>query len=392
LIVAELDDSPIQVTARGAGRWTKGHPWIYASDVVRESGAPRIVVVADHRGKRLGQALYSPVSEIRLRLLDRDPDVAIDRGWWAGRIARALAQRDRIPATAYRVVHAEGDGLPSLIIDRYDRWVVAQLLSAGLESARGTVLDAITEVLAPAGVLFRNDAPVRRQEGLPEEVTLASGSVPQEIEIREGSVRYLVEPWVGQKTGAFLDHRPNRIRAAELALAGGTALDCFSYHGSFALHLARVARSVVALDTSGPALARGALNAARNGLSNIEWNEVDAFEGLRAYHRAGSRFDFIVVDPPAFAKTRAALPRAIRGYKDINLQALRLLTPGGLLLSASCSFHLRWPDFAAVIAAAAADSGRRVTVLERLSQGVDHPEIATIPETGYLKGVVLRAD
>lgn len=377
------------VTARGAERWEQGHPWIYASDVTVGPAEPGVVSVHDRRGKFLGQALFSPASEIRLRLLERT-ERPIDRHWWEQRLRAALARRTGIDATAYRVVHGEGDGLPSLIVDRYGRWVVAQLLSAGLETMRDRIVDALREVLAPEGILLRNDAPVRRHERLPEQVEPAFGSVPEEIEVREGGIRYLVAPWTGQKTGAFLDQRPNRIRAGELALEGGRALDCFAYHGSFALHLARKSGEVVALDTSAEALRRGARNAGLNGLTNIRWQEGDAFEVLRALERARARFDTVVVDPPAFAKARSTVPQALRGYREINLRAMRLLAPGGALVTASCSFHVRRAQFEEAIAAAARDSGRTLTLVEQLGQGIDHPEVVTIPETGYLKGMVLR--
>ena len=384
-------DSQAVVTRRGADRWVRGHPWIYASDVSSGPDAPGLVRVEDPRGKFIGQALCSPRSEIRLRLLERT-DRAVDTDWWLERLGRALARREGIDATAYRVVHGEGDGLPSLVVDRYDRWVVAQLLSAGLETMRGPIVEALTRVLQPAGVLLRNDVAVRRHEGLPETIELVHGSVPEEIEVREGSVRYLAAPWSGQKTGAYLDQRPNRFRAGELALPGGKALDCFAYHGSFALHLARRSASVLALDTSADALRRGAKNARLNRLDNIEWQEGDAFEALRAMARAKIRFDTIVVDPPAFAKSKSAVAQALTGYREINLRAMRLLAPSGVLLSASCSFHVHRPEFLEIIAEAARDSGRVLTLVEHLGQGVDHPEVVTSPETGYLKGVVLRAE
>jgi 23S rRNA (cytosine1962-C5)-methyltransferase len=382
---------PVRVSAKGADRWTHGHPWIYRTDVLVEGDVPGVVSVEDRRGKFLGQALYSPKSEIRLRLLEstRRP---VDAAWWRDRLAAALAGRAAIDATAYRVVHGEADALPSLIVDRYDRWVVAQLLSAGLETMRAEIVAALVEVLAPDGVLLRNDASVRRREGLPEEVVLAHGSVPEDIEIREGTVRYLAAPWHGQKTGAFLDQRENRTLAGELMRDQGTALDCFAYHGSFALHLAQRAGRVAALDASREALARGTENAVLNGITNIDWVEGDAFEALRAWERAGRRFDLVVVDPPAFAKTKAAVPQALRGYREINLRALRNLAPGGILLSASCSFHVRRPEFLQMLVEAAADSGRRVTLVRILGQPSDHPEVLTIPETGYLKGAVLRAE
>ena len=381
----------IRVSRRGAARWAAGHPWIYRSDARDAPAEPGLARVLDERGKLIGQALYSPASEIALRLLEPG-DRTVDAGWWRERIAAAHARRAGIDASAYRVVHAEGDGLPSLVVDRYDRWIVAQLLSAGLETMRGWILDAIEEVISPDGILLRNDVAVRRHERLPEAVELARGSVPEWVEVREGAIRYHAAPWTGQKTGAFLDQRPNRIRAAALTLPGGRALDCFAYHGSFALHLATRAGSVVALDVSDEALARGRENARLNGLENIEWQTGDAFEVLRAMDRARERFDLVVVDPPAFAKSRDAVPAAIRGYHEINRRAMRLVAPGGYLLTASCSYHVRRPDFEAMLARAAGDSGRRVVLAEWLAQGSDHPEVLTIPETGYLKGAILRIE
>ena len=382
----------VRVTKRGAERWAQGHPWIFASDVASEDAAPGVAVVSDHRGKAIGRALYSPASEIRLRLLDRRPEATIDRAWWRDRIGQALARRGVIDASAYRVVHGEGDGLPSLIVDRYDRWAVIQILSAGLETCRAEIVAAILEVLAPEGILARHDPGVRRRENLSQEVVLLHGTVPEDIRVREGPIEYLAAPWSGQKTGAFLDQRVNRLRAGQLMPAGGRGLDCFSYHGSFALHLARQARAVVAMDVSGDALARGEVNAKLNGFTNLSWLEADAFEGLRDLDRAKERFDVVVVDPPAFAKNKGSVPQALKGYKDINLRAMRLVGPGGHLVTASCSYHVRRPEFLAMLAEAAADSGRRVTMVEHLTQPADHPEVLTIPETGYLKGAILRIE
>lgn len=379
----------VRVADRGADRWRRGHPWIYRSDVEDDGGDAGLVRVADRRGRFLGQALWSPRSEIRLRLLERS-ERPVDAGWWRERLAAAIARRAGIDATACRLVHGEGDGLPSLVVDRYDRWLVVQLLSAGLEAQRALVLEALAALERPAGILLRNDASVRRHEGLPQAVELALGEVPREVEVREGPVRYLAAPWTGQKTGAFLDQRAARLRAGALARPGGQALDCFAYHGSFALHLATRAAHVTALDVSEEALARGRQHAGLNGLANIEWVAADAFDRLRQWERERRRFDTIVLDPPAFAKTRAAVPEALRGYKEVNLRAMRLLAPGGLLLTASCSFHVRRPEFLAMLADAAADSGRTIELVELLGQGEDHPEILTIPETGYLKGAVLR--
>jgi 23S rRNA (cytosine1962-C5)-methyltransferase len=380
----------VKVTPRGAERWVRGHPWIYRSEVLSAPDDPGLVRVEDSRGRFIGQALYSPKSEIQLRLLERGQE-AVDARWWQERFDRCAARRCHIDATAYRVVHGEGDALPSLIVDRYDRWLVVQILSAGLDVMRDLIVAGLIGALQPEGILLRNDVPVRRREGLPLEPTLIHGTVPQEVAVREGSLRYLAAPWVGQKTGAFLDQRPNRLLAGELMVPEGRGLDCFTYHGSFAIHLARRAGQVVALDSSPEALARGAANASLNELTNIEWREADAFEALREMERARERFDTIVLDPPAFAKSRASVPAALRGYREINLRAMRLLAPAGVLLTASCSFHVRLPQFLGMLTEAAGDSGRRLILERVLGQGEDHPEVLTIPETGYLKGAVVRA-
>ncbi len=381
----------VKVTARGAERWKQGHPWIYRSDVAEEPDKkPGIVSVTDRKGKFLGQALYSPSSEIRLRLLTRGEET-IAAAWWAERIAAAAGRRQGIDATAWRVVHAEGDGLPSLVIDKYGPFAVAQLLSAGLESAREEILDAIKTVLQPEGILLRNDAAVRRHEGLPAEVVLAAGEVPQVVEVVEDGVKYLAAPWGGQKTGAFLDQRENRLLVGQHTRAGGRALDLFAYHGSFALHLARHAKAVVAVDQSAEALARGAENARLNGIQNIEWREANTFDLLRELERRREQFDTIVLDPPAFAKTKANLERAVAGYKEINLRAMKVLAPGGVLFTSSCSYHVSRDVFNAMLTDAARDSGRRMQLLAATGAAGDHPELLNVPETGYLKGALLRA-
>jgi 23S rRNA (cytosine1962-C5)-methyltransferase len=383
---------PATVSARGAQRWTDGHPWIYRSDVIEPPDAPAgAVTVLDNRSRPLGIALWSPKSEISLRLLDTDVDAIIDAAWWHDRIERAIRRRDplRHQATAYRLVHGEGDALPSLVCDRYDRWLVVQLLSAGLDHYKDEILSALLDLTRADGVLARNDPPVRAREGLPRETTLLAGDVPREIEVEEHGVCYLAAPWTGQKTGAFLDQREARVRAA--SYARGHALDCFSYHGSFALHLARTADRVTAIDSSSAALTRAGENAQRNGLTNIERIEANAFDYLREQERDGAVFDMIVLDPPAFAKTKAALASALRGYHDINLRAMRLLAPGGFLYTASCSYHLTKPLFLEMVERAASDSGRRIALRELVGQPLDHPEVLTIPETGYIKGAILEA-
>ena len=381
----------VKVTARGAERWKQGHPWIYRSDVAEEPDKkPGIVPVTDRKGKFLGQALYSPSSEIRLRLLTRGNE-SIDAQWWTARISAAAARRNGIAASAWRVVHAEADGLPSLIIDKYGPWIVAQLLSAGLETARAEVLAGITVALAPEGILLRNDAAVRRHEGLLSEVLLAFGQVPEVVEVVEDGLKYLAAPWSGQKTGAFLDQRENRALVGQHTRAGGRALDLFTYHGSFALHLARKAKEVVAVDQSTEALARGAENAGLNGINNIDWREGNAFDLVRELERRREQFDTIVVDPPAFAKTKANLERAVAGYKEINLRAMKILAPDGVLFTSSCSYHVSRDVFNAMLVDAARDSGRRMQFIAATGAAADHPELLNVPETGYLKGVLLRA-
>lgn len=379
------------VSAKGARRWQHGHPWIFKSDVVRtptvDAGAIR---ARDERGKWLGWALWSPRSEISLRLLDTNADATIDGAWWRDRIGASIQRRTSIEgANAYRLVHGEGDALPSLVCDRYDRWLVVQLMSAGLERFRDEIVAALVDALAPAGILARNDVPLRKKEGLTLASALLYGDVPDTIEVNEHGVRYLAAPWTGQKTGAFLDQRENRRFVG--VRARGRALDCFSYHGSFALHLAQHADAVVALDSSAAALERATENAALNGVTNLETVETNAFDYLKDRERARDRFDTIVLDPPAFAKTRASLPAAIRGYKEINLRAMRLLSPGGLLFTASCSFHLTKPLFLEMLEDAAADSGRRLALRELRGQPLDHPELLTVPETGYIKGALVEA-
>jgi 23S rRNA (cytosine1962-C5)-methyltransferase len=380
------------ISARGARRWHGGHPWVFRSDVVQPPDSPPgAVAVRDQQARALGWALWSPASEISLRLLERNPDALIHEGWWHARIARAIARREPLAASAnaYRLVHGEGDGLPSLVADRFDRWVVVQLLSAGLEAFRDDVVEALRALTGAEGILARNDASVRAREGLARLVEPLWGEVPREVEVREHGVRYIAAPHTGQKTGAFLDQRENRVLAG--TIARGRALDLFSYHGSFALHLARKAEAVTAVDSSPEALERASENVALNGFRNVSLVQADAFEFLRERALAGARYDTIVLDPPAFAKNKASLEGAIRGYRDVNLHAMRLLETGGMLYTASCSYHLSKALFLDMLREAAAAAGRRMVLRAITAQGLDHPEIITIPETGYLKGALLEA-
>lgn len=383
----------VTVSEKGARRWRNGHPWIFRSDILDGSDATAgAVLVRDRHRHPIGWGLWSPASEISLRMLDRRPDATIDADWWRRRLEAALARRQGLSSSTngYRLVHGEADGMPSLVCDRFDRWLVVQLLSAGLETFRDVILSGLLALTGAEGILARNDVPVRARERLPQDIELLHGSVPEEIEVVEDGVRYLAAPWTGQKTGAFLDQRENRMMVAAIVPSGGSVLDCFSYHGSFALHMAARASEVVALDASADALERARVNAARNGFRNITCVVADAFDYLRARERDRARFDVIVVDPPPFAKSKSALPGAMRGYKEINLRAMRLLRPGGRLFTASCSFHLHRALFLEMLENAAADSGRRVVLRSITGQPLDHPEVLTIPETGYLKGALLE--
>lgn len=381
------------ISTRGSRRWQAGHPWIFRSDLVTApSGEAGAVTVHDPQGRALGTALWSPASEISLRFVSRAPDVRLDASWWQARLGAAIARRTGIlddATTACRLVHGEGDGLPSLVVDRFDRWLVVQLLSAGVEAHRAPIVTALQALTGAAGILARNDASVRAREGLPRVVETLAGEVPPTIEVREHGVRYLAAPHTGQKTGAFLDQREARVLVG--SVARGRALDLFSYHGSFALHLAARAETVTAVDVSAEALARGAENAQRNDRTNVHFVEADVFDFLRAEERRGARYETIVLDPPAFAKNRASIAGAMRGYRDLNFRAMRLLAPGGVLYTASCSYHVRKPDFLAMLEQAAADSGRRIILRALTGQPADHPEVLTIPETGYLKGALVEA-
>lgn len=380
------------VASRGAERLLRGHPWVFRSDLATAPRVPAgLVDLRGPGGRKLGTALYSPTSEITIRRLEANPDLVVDHTWWRSALERAIARRSALAHTtnACRLVHGEGDGLPSLVVDRYDDVLVVQLLSAGLETQRTQIVNALQELLAPRGILARNDPAVRTREGLERTVEVLAGTVPDTIRVSEHGVHYLAALRTGQKTGAFLDQRDNRALIG--SLARGRALDCFSYHGSFALHLARNAESVIAVDSSAAALDRAAENAELNGLTNITPVVADVFEYLRQARAAGERFDTIVVDPPAFAKNRASVTHAMRGYADINRIAMQLLTPGGTLFTASCSHHVHVPDFLELLEYAAAESGRDIAIRTLTLQPPDHPILLTVPETGYLKGAILQA-
>jgi 23S rRNA (cytosine1962-C5)-methyltransferase len=363
---------------------------VYRSDVASvEAGPGDLVEVSSPRGRPLGHAFFSDRSEIVLRMVAPAGEVPGD-GFWRERIAAAADYREslQLDATAFRVVHGEADRLPSLIVDRYGDYLVVQALSQAVDRALPEITRALVDVLAPAGILARNDPRVRQLEGLEQRVEILYGVVPEHIEVREGAVHYQVDPWRGQKTGLFLDQRENR--GAALRYAHGRALDAFSYNGGFALALAPRCESVVAVDISAEAVSRIRANAARNGLANVEAREINVFDELRELQRRGERFDTIVLDPPAFAKNKAAVRKALSGYKEINLRALQLLEPGGWLVTCSCSYNVSEAMFLEIVSEAAVDAGAAVTLVEKRAQGRDHPILLNVPETYYLKCLILR--
>jgi 23S rRNA (cytosine1962-C5)-methyltransferase len=385
-----MSHSTIAIGPRGEERIRRGHPWVYRGDVIEVDAEPGdTVTVLGPRKRRLGQALYSERSQIALRMLTRlDAEAGPDL--WRARIQGALRFRDSlgIDATALRLVHGEADLLPSLIVDRYGEWLVLQALSQGVDRLLPTIVETLVDIARPLGILARNDPRVRQLEGLEQKVEVLHGSVPETIEITEGGICYTVDPWHGQKTGLFLDQRENRVAAA--GYARGRALDAFSYNGGFALSMASRCETVAAVDISADAVARISRNAQANGLSNVTAREGNVFDELRHFERSGERFDTIVLDPPAFAKNKASVPNAVAGYKDINLRALRILQPGGTLVTCSCSYNVDETLFFDILREAAADAHAAVSVLEKRMQGRDHPVLLGAPETYYLKCAILR--
>ena len=380
----------VVISARGEQRVRGGHPWVYRSDVVDvQAAAGDIVAVIGPRRRTIGHALFSDRSQIPIRMLTRGETPAGETLIRA-RLENAIRFREslQLDATACRLVHGEGDLLPSLIVDRYGAYLVVQALSQGMDRLLPDVTRVLVERLSPAGILARNDPKVRALEGLEQRVEVLHGSLPDAIVVREGPIEYKVDPWKGQKTGLFLDQRENRDAAARYAR--GRLLDCFSYTGGFALRLARHCTQAEALDISTDAVARLHANAARNGITNLEAREVNVFDELRRLEKTGARYDTIVLDPPAFAKNKASIPNALAGYKEINLRAMHLLAPDGYLVTCSCSYNVSEDMFAGVLHVASVDSHVPLTIVEKRMQGRDHPVLVGVPETHYLKCFILR--
>jgi 23S rRNA (cytosine1962-C5)-methyltransferase len=380
----------VVVSGRGEERVHNGHPWIYRTDVVdvRATGGDT-VVVHNPRGRTVGRALFSDRSQIALRMLTvgeapAGPDL------WRSRLATAIAFRRSlaIDATACRLVHGEGDLLPSCVVDQYGDYLVVQALSQGVDRLLPQIADMLARLVNPAAILARNDAKVRQLEGLESSVVPLYGEVPPTVSVREGRIEHEVDLWHGQKTGLFLDQRENR--AAARAYARGRLLDCFSYHGAFALQLADRCDSAIALEISEDAVARISRNASRNGITTIDARHANVFDALRQMERAHERFDTIVLDPPAFAKSKDAVEKAHAGYKEINLRAMKLLAAGGTLVTCTCSYHVDEAAFGQIVYEASIDARTRMSVLEKRMQSRDHPVVLGVPETYYLKCFILR--
>ncbi len=402
-----------RISRRAADRLRAGHPWVYASDIesvnLPAGEAPALLPVADSRGLLLGTALYSPTSQIALRLVSR---LAINEAAWLdlleARLRAAIHRRRPLldeQNDACRLCFSEADELPGLVVDKYGPLVILQLLAKGLDSAavRQRCARVLREELAPAAILERPDSRVRELEGLaapnPEPLYLAEGSEPAASgQFRLNGLSFYYDAGAGQKTGAFLDQRSNYAAAAQWAKrlnAVGRALDVCCYQGGFALHLAEVCGQVTGIDASRSSLevAERNFEANRSRLTEqVDWVEGDAFEILRGWSEAGESFDTIVLDPPAFAKSQRAVEGALRGYKELNLRALKMLRPGGLLVTCSCSHHVGWVELEAAVASAAADTHRRVRLLERRGAALDHPVILNLPETEYLKCLILEVE
>ncbi|MBI4881582.1 MAG: class I SAM-dependent rRNA methyltransferase [Planctomycetes bacterium] len=379
---------------KGRRRGQSRHPWVFRDQV--EAGAASagaIVRVVDEARRQLGWAAYSPQSKIALRFIvfgaaAECPTAASLKAAFLAALERRRALRER--SDALRLVSSEADGLPGLIADQYGEAVVLQALTPFAEALLPDVVAWLEEALQPRSILARNDAAVRRLEGLPLEVKHLAGAVLPEVEIREGGLRFTVDLLQGQKTGMFLDQRANRLRFGEVVRAGDRVLDAFAYSGGFALHAAARASAVLALDDSQRAVDLAGRNVALNGLCNVTLEKGNSFQRLRALIRDKEMFDAVVLDPPAFAKTQSELEGALRGYREINVRALRLLRPGGLLATSSCSYQMPEPLFEEVLRGAASDVGRDVLVIERRGQDADHPVLLSLPESRYLKCFFLR--
>ncbi|MEI7832163.1 MAG: class I SAM-dependent rRNA methyltransferase [bacterium] len=381
----------VVISQRAVERLRGGHLWVYSSDIVRrgEISGGDVVSLYDERGVDYGYAFYSDSSQITLRRFAPAGDYP-DFEFWRNRFIRAEEYRQLVVAdsNAYRLIFSEGDVIPSLIIDRYGEHFVLQTLAQGSDKLKDTWVRLLRALYSPESIVERNDASIRRHENLPLEKGVLYGEAPDEVTVRMNGVEFGYDLLGGQKTGAFLDQRENYAAAARYAK--GRVLDTFTFAGGFALHMAPHVDEVLAVDISGEALSTARANARRNNAANVEMLEANAFDLLHDYNKAGEKFDTIVLDPPAFAKNKASMAGAHRGYKDINLRALRMLNPGGILITCSCSYHMSEPLFLEMLAEARTDAGRPTRIIEQRLQARDHPILLGVPETKYLKCVILQ--
>jgi 23S rRNA (cytosine1962-C5)-methyltransferase len=381
----------VRVNRKGAARVESGHPWIFTSDVIGRDGVQpgEAVQVDDEKGRSLGTALFSSTSQITLRFLSRSR-VVPDREFIRGRIERALAFRSRVVSDSEcaRLVYSEADLLPGLIVDRYGDHLVVQILNQGMDRLQADVVSCLVDLLRPKSIVARNDVAVRKHESLLLEVKALYGEPPERVRAAMNHLRWHVDLLHGQKTGVYLDQRENYLAAARYAR--GHALDCFTSTGGFALHLAPRCESVVAVDSSSAALETARANAKTNTITNIQWKQADVFDLLTGYAQARRSFQIVVLDPPAFTKSRDGLEGAARGYKEINLRALKILETGGILATCSCSHHFSEASLLETVASAALDTRRTLRVLERRTQAQDHPILLTVAETHYLKCLIFE--
>jgi len=373
-----------------------GHLWIYAGHLrpaVGEPAAGDLVDVLNTNGRFYGRGFFNPNSKIRVRLVTFE-DEPVDESFWKNRIQQAIRLRERVVTrtNAYRLIYGEGDRLPGLIVDRYDRMLVMQTLSYGMDRIKDLLADLLMKELNDSAVYLRNDAKSRVLEGLPLERGFLRGGGPTQVEIEEGPARFIVDVERGQKTGWFCDQRENRLATAQLA-AGAEVLEVFCHTGAFGIHAALAgAASVEGLDSSDETLALARSHASRNQVeARCVYRKADAFEEMRNLVKAGRRYDLVILDPPAFARSAQALPRALAGYKDVNLLGLRLLKPEGFLVTSSCSNPVSEEDFWTTIRLAARDARREIRLIEHRGQAADHPILASMPETRYLKCCIVQA-
>jgi 23S rRNA (cytosine1962-C5)-methyltransferase len=383
-------EGTVIISSRGVERLRSGHLWVYRSDVrtARAEGSA-IVRISDERGRFHGRAFYSDKSQIAVRLLTHD-DRPVDRAFFTERLRRAADYRRTIveDTEAYRIVYGEADQLPSLIVDRYGDYLVMQTLSQATERNKSLFVEIMVELFSPKGILERNDPKVRLLEGLDQCVSVLYGEIPQEILAKENAVTFVYDLRKGQKTGSFLDQRENHRTARRYA--SGEVLDCFGYQGGFALTVAGNCQHVEGIDLAPAAVEAARRNQQLNSISNVTFREGNSFDLLKEYDEVGRRFQMVILDPPAFAKNRDSTAAAHRGYKEINLRAMKILQPGGYLLTCSCSYHIAEALFLQILAEAANDARKTIIVAERRTQSRDHPILLTMPETHYLKCLIVR--